>query len=125
VPYLEALSTLSRSDGVLLVGSDEPHYTASKIYPALMSGRPFLSLFHASSSSHQILTAAGGGIAHSFRSADELDSLVPELANSLSRLVQAPEQLGSVDPRAYVPYEARAIAARYAQIFDSIAMQPA
>jgi len=123
LPYLAALGLMARADGILLIGSVEPHYTASKIYPALMSGRPFLSLFHASSSSHQILAAAGGGIAHSFRSAAELDSLVPELAKSLSRLVQAPEPLGSVDPRAYAPYEARAIAARYAQIFDSIALR--
>src|SRR6202040_3192980 len=61
VPYLSALGLLVRSHGVLLIGSDEPHYTASKIYPARMCGRAFLLLFHRASSAHAILDAAGGG----------------------------------------------------------------
>ena len=40
VPYLQAIDLLSNSHAIILIGSDEPHYTASKIYPALMSGRP-------------------------------------------------------------------------------------
>ena len=120
LPYLDALNLLAHADRLLLIGSIDPHYTASKIYPALMSGRPFLSLFHHASSAQAILTAAGGGLAHSFRSVDELDRLVPELAMSLSKLVLAPEELGTVDPAAYAPFEARAIAARYAAIFDQV-----
>ena len=46
MPYLEAIGVLARSDGITLIGSDEPHYTPSKIYPGLMAGRPFISLFH-------------------------------------------------------------------------------
>ena len=30
VPFLEALNILANSDGLMLIGSDEPHYTASK-----------------------------------------------------------------------------------------------
>ena len=62
VPYLDAIGTLARSDGLLLIGSDERHYTASKIYPALLSGRPYLSLFNVESSAHAILSRAGGGL---------------------------------------------------------------
>ena len=66
-PYLQALKVLTQSNGLLLIGSDEPHYTASKIYPALMSGRPFLSLFHRASSAHDILSASGGRPGARFR----------------------------------------------------------
>jgi hypothetical protein len=120
LPYMHALGALARSDGVLLIGSDEPHYTASKIYPALMSGRPFLSLFHRASSAHAILTAAGGGRSFAFATPEELTALEAPLADGLRTLAAAPESLGRVDPSAYAPFEARAIAGRFAAIFDRL-----
>jgi len=110
---------------VLLIGSDEPHYTASKIYPALMCGRPFLSLFHRASSAHAILSAAGGGCALAFTTHDDLSSLEPQLAEALRTLALSPEILGTADPAAYAPYEARAIAKRFAGIFDRLAAERA
>lgn len=120
LPYLQALAVLARSDGLLLIGSDEPHYTASKIYPALMSGRPYLSLFHRASSSHAILSSAGGGFAHAFCEDNDAVGLVAELAMSLRKLVLEPDQLGRVDRAAYASIEACAIAARFAAIFDEV-----
>jgi hypothetical protein len=122
VPYLSALGVLARSQGVLLIGSDEPHYTASKIYPALMCGRPFLSLFHRSSSAHAILSASGGGLAIAFDEREGLDGLSAQLAQGLRTLAVRPDLLGSADPTTYAPYEARAIAARFARIFDTLAV---
>ena len=123
VPFLEALSVLARSAGLLLIGSDEPHYTASKIYPALMSGRPYLSLFHRASSAHYILSAAGGGFSFCFDTAEELDRLVPVLAAALTRLATAPGDLGRADPTAYAPYTADAVAGRFAFIFDQLSRE--
>lgn len=121
VPYLEALSLLARSDGLLLIGSDEPHYTASKIHPALMSGRPFLSLFHAASSSHRILSEAGGGLAFAFADTAELPALEEPLAEGLRRLAAEPASLGSADPGVCRRYTADAVAEAYADLFDRIA----
>jgi hypothetical protein len=56
--YLDALSVLTLASGILLLGSSEPHYTASKLYPALLARRPLLALFHADSSVVSILAAA-------------------------------------------------------------------
>jgi hypothetical protein len=121
VPYLDALAVLARSHGVLLIGSVERHYTASKIYPGLMSGRPYLSVFHRESSSHEILSRAGGGIALGFAGQDSLADVEQPLADALVRLVTTPEDFGRADPAAYAAYEARAIAAQYAAIFDRLA----
>ena len=44
--YLDALSVLTHASGILLLGSSERHYTASKLYPALLARRPLLALFH-------------------------------------------------------------------------------
>jgi hypothetical protein len=117
VPYLDALAVLARSDGLLMIGSDEPHYTASKIYPALMSGRPFLSFFHEKSSAHNILAAAGGGCAIAFRADSDPEAA---LAEGLRVLIRAPTSLGKASRAAYGPYEARVVAGRFAAIFDAL-----
>jgi hypothetical protein len=120
VPYLPALGVLSQSQGVLLIGSDEPHYTASKIYPGLMCGRPFLSLFHRASSAHEILSTSGGGRALAFETSDELSALEIPLTEALRTLIVAPDSLGVANPAAYAPYEATAISRRFAAIFDRV-----
>jgi hypothetical protein len=56
--YLDALSVLTHASGILLLGSSERHYTASKLYPALLAKRPILALFHDASSVVPILRAA-------------------------------------------------------------------
>lgn len=120
LPYLDALTCLARADGILMVGSDEPHYTASKIYPGLMSGRPFLSLFHKASSAHSILSSAGGGLSYAFATRDDLRLLEAPLSDALYKLATTPESLGRAAPASYAPYEARAIARQFANIFDEL-----
>lgn len=119
VPFLEALNILANSHGLLLIGSDEPHYTASKIYPALMSGRPYLSLFHRASSANGILRAAGGGRSFDFESADELRRLTAPLRGALVELVEAPHRLGSASADAYAPYTANSVAGAFARVLDT------
>jgi hypothetical protein len=106
---------------LLLIGSDEPHYTASKIFPTLMSRRPYLSLFHSASSAHAILTAAGGGAARAFADSAALTNLIPTLADDLRRLVMAPESFGPASPDVYASYTARAIAGEFARLFETAA----
>lgn len=120
LPFLDALSVMAHSEGLLLVGSDEPHYTASRIYPALMSGRPYLSLYHAASSAHAVLRSAGGGIALSFSDEDELRRIEPEIAAGLRRLALDPSALGIADPAAYADMTARAVAQRFAEVFERV-----
>lgn len=118
VPFLEALNILANSHGLLLIGSDEPHYTASKIYPALMSGRPYVSLFHASSSAHNILTKAGGGRTFAFDSPENLPGLVPPLRNALVELAVVPDAFGHAESKSYAAYTADSVAGDFAKIFD-------
>jgi hypothetical protein len=121
VPFVEALRLMATAAGLILIGSDEPHYTASKIYPALMANRPYLSIFHAQSSAHQVLTRARGGIALAFEDATTLGALTPAIADGLHRLATTPASLGQIDPASYQPYTAHAVAGRFAAIFDELA----
>jgi hypothetical protein len=54
-PYLHILNYLSSANGVLIIGSTERHYTASKTFQCLLSGRPIFALLHEESSAADIL----------------------------------------------------------------------
>jgi hypothetical protein len=120
LPFLEALGAMSRADGILMFGSDEPHYTPSKIYSVLMAGRPYLSLFHQHSSANTVLDAAGGGLVFRFDSHAALVAQDQALADGLHTLATAPQKLGAIDPSAYAGYTAHAVAGRFAKIFDGL-----
>ena len=57
-PYLQVLKMLEKSHGVMVIGSTEQHYTASKIFQALLSGRPVFAIFHHLSTTVEVLTQA-------------------------------------------------------------------
>ncbi len=118
MPFLNALTLLANANGVLMIGSDEPHYTASKIYPGLMSGTPFLSLFHDQSSSQKILSKAGGGTSLSFQGIERIDELRPNIIEGIERLMTAPSTLGEADPDSYQRYTASYVSSAYADVFD-------
>jgi len=117
VPFLEALRTLGESHAILMIGSDEAHYTASKIYPGLMSGRPFLSLFHAASSAHATLSRAGGGVALAWSGEQDRERLVGEVAAALARIAADPASLGTADPSVYADFTPSAVAGQFAEVF--------
>jgi glycosyltransferase involved in cell wall biosynthesis len=54
-PYLNVLNWLSKADTVMIFGSTERHYTASKTFQALLSTRPLLTCFHYQSNVWNIL----------------------------------------------------------------------
>ena len=120
VPFLDALGMMRQARANLMIGSDEPHYTASKIYPALMSGRPFLSIFHEKSSAHEILARCGGGIALSFGEHDDLAVLEPAMQSALARMLDRDVELGTPDRRAIEPFTAHEIARQCATFFDKV-----
>lgn len=54
-PFLHILYYLSQSKGLLVLGSTEEHYTASKIFQSILSLRPIFPIFHHKSSATEIL----------------------------------------------------------------------
>lgn len=120
VPYLHALSTLVSSDAIMFIGSDEPHYTASKIYPGLMSGTPFISLFHEQSSAHHLLSTASGGLAFSFSSLEGPGTIVSDLASGLIEIAEGGKCLGEVDPKIYQDFTAESVAGSFAEVFSRV-----
>ncbi len=54
-PFLHILNFLSKADRVMLFGSTERHYTASKTFQCLLSKKPLLSMLHNESSAVEVI----------------------------------------------------------------------
>jgi hypothetical protein len=120
LPYLEALAIQANANVILALGSSEAHYTASKIFGILMSGRPYLSLFHSKSSAHEIMSRAGAGISLTFDSTEALSERIPTLAHAIIHLVTNPNAHPVADPSTYSAYTAQATAEQFARVFERV-----
>ena len=123
VRYLEALDILKSSHGLLLLGSDEPHYTASKVYVSLLSGRPSLGIFHEQSSACRIMEECGGSLLVRFREGMSPAALERPVAESITKLVEAPYTVPPFCREKLEPYTAAGVARGFSRIFNSLADQ--
>ena len=79
---------MRRAEGVLSVGSVEPHYSASKTFQCLLSGKKLFSFFHEASEARTILKECKALNFHCDfvpKASDEhsVNALVPLLSNFL------------------------------------------
>lgn len=122
VPYLTAMQILLDSQVVLAVGSDSPHYTASKIFPCILAARPLLAVFHENSSVIAILKETRAGEAVEFGDRRPVLAKVDEIAVCLRDLLAlSPGEPPPTRWDAFERYTTRAMTARLAEVFDRAA----
>ncbi len=119
ISYLDSLQVMLDSDALCLVGSDEPHYTASKVFPYMISGRPLLAIFHEASSVTRILNEQNRGRLVSFSSREPAISRVDEIFQKLADLISLPAaNAASIGVNGTDSYSTRAMTRRLARAFD-------
>jgi hypothetical protein len=120
VPYFQALHLMREADMLVVPGSDDPNYTASKLYPYILSETPLLAVFNRQSSVIDVLDETGAGRVISFSgdTAEEtLSAWVLEAWGSmLRRLPYTPD----TDWEAFEPYTAREMTRRQVEVFDRV-----
>ncbi|HKZ01417.1 MAG TPA: glycosyltransferase [Pyrinomonadaceae bacterium] len=118
IPYLDSLKTIVDSHGLVLLGSDERHYTASKVFPYLLAQRPLLAIFHEDSSVIDILRKARTGRVVSFNSVRGASERIEDIFENLKEMLSEVHEPQVVED-AFESYTAKAMAARLAKAFDS------
>jgi hypothetical protein len=119
VQHLDAIQILLDSDALVVLGSESPHYTASKIFPYILAAKPLLAVFHEDSSAVKLLEGTRAGRAVTFSATRPPLSVVGEIETELQNLLTAPA--GSRPPtdwNKFEPFTARAVTARLAEVFD-------
>lgn len=121
VPYFDALHYLARSDGVLLVGSTDPTYSASKIFPCLFAHRPLLVVAHKNSLMLELAKTHGAAAAYGFsnhwNTPAEVEAVITRLhdewfVNGLDRLPP------TIDKHALHPHTAIGMTEILAGVFN-------
>lgn len=119
IPYFEALRCLLEADALLIPGSDDPGYTASKIYPYILARKPLLALFHEKSPVNALMQETGAGVLcqHRGKGGD------PSLAEGIYAKWFQPkawEKTPATNWPAFHPHTAEQMTARLAGFFHSV-----
>jgi hypothetical protein len=121
--YSDTLYRLATADALIVLGSDDPTYTASKIYPYLLTGKPLLAIFHERSSVVDLMNSVGGGMLVAFGSREPAESVGARIRKEWleSGSWQKPIPL---DRDAFGPYTAKGSAKRLADFWHLCRTQP-
>ncbi len=108
IPYMDVLVHLDAADGVFILGSTEPHYTPSKVYQGVLSGKPILAVLHKESSALQVLNKTNAGVFYSL-DPEHLDDLGASFAQLYKEYVSfsqsfSPAQVKQQELEAYSAY---------------------
>lgn len=120
IPYFEGLQLLMDADFLIVPGSDDPQYTASKIFPYILARKPILALFNERSSVCQIVRRTAAGKVLGFQPELSPESYTSEfyrmMIETLSHLPFEPE----TDWAAFEPYTACETARKQCELFDQV-----
>jgi hypothetical protein len=119
-PYLDVLTLLHHAQGVLILGSSEASYTASKTFQALHSRRPILALLHRSSSASAVLRGKPGVSLVDFDEGRPVEVCEGEVTAGLSCVLAAGPAPVERDLAQLKPYSAREMSRRLAAFFDAV-----
>ncbi len=75
IPYLDVLIHLDIAAAVFILGSTEPHYTPSKTYQAVLSGKPIMAVLHLESTAVDIIRSTNAGLVLDFKGEEGLDKV--------------------------------------------------
>lgn len=103
LPLSLALASLKAADALLVLGSNDPSYTASKLYPYLLARRPVLVIMHHQSSVVDVISSCGGAQLAAF----DTQTTTTQLAEQINQVWLQQDRHASVvplDQAAFGPY---------------------
>ena len=118
LPFYQTLNTLADADALFVPGSNDPQYTASKIYPYVLAQKPLLAIFHPLSSVVDFLRLSKAGTVLCF---DQDESTIHHaVANFLYNVVSHTAGTPRLDLTVIEQYSAREMTKRQCALFDEV-----
>lgn len=117
ISFLEIQQLLRKVHATMVIGSPEPHYSASKVFQCVLSQRPVLGILHEQSEASTILEQCGGtSMIAKYRGNEE--ELVVSIKQALTNCLNGPHPQLNLAP--LEPYHARNAARAFADAMNSI-----
>jgi hypothetical protein len=118
VPYFDALYYLRHADALVAIGSNDPTYAASKIFPYILARRPMLLIFHEQSLVLDFARQASVGLRFSFNGPEDIVPLADEVHRRWfvegGRYAYTP-----FDEKTIAPFTAATLTGKLAAVFDA------
>jgi len=81
LPFLTTLRLLADADALLIFGSDDPSYTASKLFPYILARKPLLVIVHEESSIVEMVNRTRSGVVVTFSSDETLTEIAAHIGH--------------------------------------------
>ncbi|RZL39496.1 MAG: hypothetical protein EOO96_00505 [Pedobacter sp.] len=117
VPYYEGLYNLLNADALIIPGSDDPSYTASKIFPYILAAKPMLAIFKPSGSIKTILEECNAGM---FADMDDVKNATHDIFNFLRDAATHRLNKGTINLDGFSKYSAKTMTENQCKLFDEV-----
>ncbi|WP_293312285.1 glycosyltransferase [Pedobacter sp. UBA5917] len=117
ISYFETLAYLSNADGLVILGSDDPGYTASKIYPYILSKKPILAIFNLKSSAAEIIRDCNAGSVADIQNKVQAGKIIQDFLNNMANPNFVYEQMNIEN---FSIYSAEALTKKQCDLFNQV-----
>ncbi|MBB6110919.1 Glycosyltransferase Family 4 [Mucilaginibacter lappiensis] len=115
ISYYHTLLTLQQANALFIPGSDDPQYTASKIYPYLLTPKPLLAIFNGKSSAIPILKSYGVKHVYDYEKVTEIN-----INEFLSQLHNGNPEPPLYDQETISKYSAQQMTVNQCRLFNQV-----
>jgi hypothetical protein len=115
ISYYHTLHILQEANALFIPGSDDPKYTASKIFPYLLTHTPILAIFNKASSAIRILKEYGAKNIYDYENVT-----LKQIVVFLQNIVEGTYDIEIYKPEAIKKYSARQMTIEQCEFFDEV-----
>lgn len=116
IGYFEALSLLSKADGLLILGSDDENYSASKIYPYLKVKKPLMAIYNSNSEVFNILQKFSAGTLIS----NDVEDQYLNVFNFIKQLLSGDKADTLINEKEFEKYSAEQLSKEQTDFFNQV-----
>lgn len=120
IPYFQALKVLCDASMLLMPGSDDSQYTASKLYNYILARKPLLALFHEKSSVVKVLQETSSGKTITFNIQDRIEEISFKLLSVWQKTLNDQQENITTDWNSFKNYTAQLKAKEQSIFFDQV-----
>ncbi|WP_316806872.1 glycosyltransferase [Pedobacter agri] len=117
ISYYESLHNLLNADALIVPGSNDPDYTASKIFPYILAQKPLLAIFNASSSVKIIMDQCNTGL---FADLNRQMESVGRIYQFLEDTAKKVNTISALNHNAIAAYSAKTMTEKQCKLFNEV-----
>ena len=119
IGFYDFIATLQNADILFIPGSDDPKYTASKLYPYLMSQKALLNIFHEKSNAVNILRSCSpDATVFTFPASEE--ELISNIYRKMFEWASGPIGASVLNLPAFEEYSALVMTTKQTHLFNQV-----